>query len=263
MDSWFVLPHLAAVRIEGSDGIAFAQAQFTSPFPDTGAQAWGLTAWCNPKGRVLYVIVARTYESHVDLVIPIDQASELFNRLRMYAIGRKVTLHHCDHVAGALSTSAADAALGFDSGRSLAVNKAAAAAAEPFIQAWREADLRAGVAWLGPASSGQYLPQALGLEERGGLSYRKGCYPGQEIIARVHYLGKAKDRLSAFIQRDAQDTDSDELVAADGKPVGRVLQSMSRCDTNIGLAVVSADLAPETTVQRGRAQVTLLPPEAL
>lgn len=263
MDSWFVLPHLAAVRIAGSDAIAFAQAQFTSPFPDTGALAWALTSWCNPKGRVLHVIVARSYESHVDLVVPAEQATDLLNRLRMYAIGRKVTLDPCGNVAGCLSAGDQGQTLDFDCGRSLAVDKAVPVAPESFVQSWREADVRAGVAWLGPSTSGHYLPQALGLEERGGLSYRKGCYPGQEIIARVHYLGKAKERLTGFAHPQTNDSDLDELQDANGKPVGRILQSLSRRGQQIGLAVVSTDLALESAVQRGSAPVSLLPPETL
>lgn len=263
MGSWFLLPQLAALRIEGSDATAFAHAQFTTPFPGTGRESWGLTAWCNSKGRVISVIVARSYENHVDLVVPAEQAQDLFNRLRLYAIGRKIALHHCENVAGRLGSSGDGHALAFDRGRSLAVNQQAPEAPEAPIQAWREADIRAGVAWLGADSSGQYLPQSLGLEERSGLSYRKGCYPGQEIIARVHYLGKVKEHLTGFVQTEGLGSGNAELQRQDGKAVGRVLQSVTRSGRQIGLAVVATDLDPEVVVHRAGTPVSLLPPEAL
>ncbi len=57
---------------------------------------------------------------------------------------------------------------------------------------WRVAELRLGITWLSPPTSGEFLPQMLGFEELGAVNYRKGCYPGQEIVARTHYLGKVK-----------------------------------------------------------------------
>jgi folate-binding protein YgfZ len=57
---------------------------------------------------------------------------------------------------------------------------------------WKMADLKQGICWLGPESSGQFLPQMLGFDKLGAVNFRKGCYPGQEIVARTHYLGKVK-----------------------------------------------------------------------
>ena len=57
---------------------------------------------------------------------------------------------------------------------------------------WKMADLKQGICWLNPESSGQFLPQMLGFDKLGAVNFRKGCYPGQEIVARTHYLGKVK-----------------------------------------------------------------------
>lgn len=263
MASWFLLPHLAAVRIEGPDALAFAHAQFTTSFQKNGIRSWCLTAWCDPRGRVLNLIVARSNESHVDLVVPALQVQELVKRLRLYAIGRKIAIQHCASVAGNLCPGKDDETLAFDPGRSMALNQQAPQDSEPMVLSWREADIRAGVAWLGAASSGQYLPQALGLEDRGGLSYRKGCYPGQEIIARVHYLGKIKERLMGFVQFEGPDSGTDELEDQHGNRVGRILESVAASGRQIGLAVVAADLDPGSMVRRSGHLVSLLPPETL
>lgn len=59
---------------------------------------------------------------------------------------------------------------------------------------WRIRELLQGIFWLGPDTAGQFLPQMLGMERLGALDFRKGCFPGQEVIARTRYLGKLKRR---------------------------------------------------------------------
>ena len=57
---------------------------------------------------------------------------------------------------------------------------------------WRYLDIMSGIPWLTTATSEQFIPQMLNLDQLGGISFSKGCYTGQEIVARTHYLGKAK-----------------------------------------------------------------------
>jgi folate-binding protein YgfZ len=73
----------------------------------------------------------------------------------------------------------------------------AAAPAQPDAAAatgWKAAELRAGVAWLGPETTERFIPQMLGFDGIGAVSFSKGCYPGQEIVARARYLGRVKRR---------------------------------------------------------------------
>jgi folate-binding protein YgfZ len=62
-------------------------------------------------------------------------------------------------------------------------------------QLWQWLDLDSGLAWLDETSSEQHIPQMLNLDKLGGISFTKGCYTGQEVVARTHYLGKAKREL--------------------------------------------------------------------
>lgn len=66
------------------------------------------------------------------------------------------------------------------------------ATGEDSVNDWKTGELQHGIAWLCPATSGQFLPQWLGFDELGAVNFRKGCYPGQEIVARTKYLGKVK-----------------------------------------------------------------------
>lgn len=263
MSDWFRLPSLAGLRIAGADASSFAHAQFTSAFSDPEPGIWRLTAWCNPKGRVLAVILARTDENRVDLVVPAVQLAEFARNLKLYAIGRKLTFEETRVVSGSFRAEPGPNGLVVDPQRRLDLDRADNEACEQDIQRWRLCDLRSGIAWLKPQTSARFLPQSLGLEERGGLSYRKGCYPGQEIIARVHYLGKAKERLSAFRHPHSVKAQADSLVDDDGKTVGHVLDTVSDHGSTAGLAVIASELAAEARVHRGDQSVQLLLPESL
>jgi folate-binding protein YgfZ len=69
------------------------------------------------------------------------------------------------------------------------------------VLTWRRNEICAGVAWLERASSERFIPQMLGLDAIGAVSFNKGCYTGQEIVARAHYLGKVK-RHPVLVQLD-------------------------------------------------------------
>lgn len=250
MSTWITLPHLTGLKLQGDDAVAFAHAQFTSEISADRNPGWQLSGWCNPKGKVISVMLARTQASGVDLVAPAAQLQYLASRLPLFAIGRKVQLVTELPVAGSLEPAQDPAcALGLDPGRGLALEADAEPGDPEAVARWQALDICAGIAWLTPARSEQFLPQALGLEERGGLSYRKGCYPGQEVIARVHYLGKAKERLLGF-RLDGQVEGSDqELCDEHGQRLGRTLQSVFKGSSTVGLAVVGVQHQPGQSIR--------------
>ena len=263
MSDWFLLPHLEGVRIEGEDAHVFAHAQFTSAFDIPSPDRWRLTAWCNPKGRVIATLLARSCGPGVDLLVPASQAAELVGQLQRYAIGRKVSFRPGLAVSGCLSEATDGTCLEIDPQRRLELNHSGSQSSDESAQAWRLHDLRAGVAWLQPQTSARFLPQALGLEARGGLSYRKGCYPGQEIIARVHYLGRSTERLSGFRQSAGPNSADDRLVDESGKPIGSVIECRQQADQLLGLAVVASELPELAQAVRSGLPVALMPPESL
>jgi len=194
------LSHLSALSITGTDALAFCQSQVTSDLTGLGPEKWHASAWCNPKGQVIAVILVRVGESGVDWVMPTSQVALIGNALSRYTIGRQVSISDPQGVSGDWAPPAGDNAhprLAHDLSRVLCVNEIALDESDDraFLTDWREADLKTGLAWLCPELSMRFLPQALGLESLSGLSYRKGCYPGQEVIAKVHYRGQLKHHL--------------------------------------------------------------------
>jgi folate-binding protein YgfZ len=256
MTDWFSIPHLTGVRVTGEDATAFCQAQFTADFREFAPDRWRVTAWCDPKGRCLAIILAAAGEGRVDLVLPASQAS-LLARLKMYAIGRKLSFSEPAPVAGTFAPTENDHLVSPDPARALRLLDDAEIVNPPqarpdAVRAWRIADLCQPVPWLMPASSAKFLPQFLGLEDNEGLSYTKGCFPGQEVIARLHYLGRTKYHLLGFelpVGNAADLERPDQLATLSGEPAGEILNCLNTDGQLIGLAVSPIAVEPGAPAQ--------------
>lgn len=243
---------LATISIAGPDAVAFAQSQLTLDVEGIDDTLLHPTAWCRPDGRVDAVLLVAVEDRHVTLLLPRSLAEPALKRARMYSIGRKVEI-----AAGPAVRSAGPAAgageralaLSCDAERTLILAEmahpgTAESAAWPLPPAWLRADIDCGLPWILPETAGMFLPQMLGLEALGGLSYRKGCFPGQEVIARVHYRGRLTRRLARFRLQSGQPPPPGTGIELADKPAV-VLYAVARAgsnDASNGLAVVSADV---------------------
>ncbi|CAM3986515.1 Folate-binding protein YgfZ [Bordetella tumbae] len=109
---------------------------------------------------------------------------------------------------------------------------------------WHAADLAAGLPWIGTATQDLFIPQTLNLDLIGGVSFTKGCYPGQEIVARSHYRGTVKRRTAygqwdAMIEPPAPGTDIYDAKQPD-EPCGRIVDA-SRSGALFEIALASLD----------------------
>ncbi|WP_144641394.1 YgfZ/GcvT domain-containing protein [Bordetella genomosp. 13] len=119
------------------------------------------------------------------------------------------------------------------------------ARAEPEL--WQAADLAAGLPWIGSATQDLFIPQTVNLELAGGVSFTKGCYPGQEVVARSHYRGTVKRRMAyGQLQGDAATA---QLAGADvydaaqpGEPCGRVVDATGHAGVSLLFETTLASL---------------------
>ncbi|NBD95917.1 MAG: hypothetical protein GVY11_05510 [Gammaproteobacteria bacterium] len=267
MSNHFSLDHLESFSLRGSDALAFAQSQFTVDVGQLRADTWSPLAWCDPKGRVLSVMIARAGENDVELIVPVSQGAGIRDRLRMFTIGRKVEITEARCAAGSFEPVQGDAALAFDSGRALSVGVRERSDPEA-LRLWQRRDLCGALPWLQPGNSGQHLPQWLGLEPLGALAYDKGCYPGQEVIARLHYRGTVKYHLAGMEVPATGAIDIHARITDDqDRAVGHWLDGMTSDGKTIGLAVIATRLEPGSEVVLpcgGRAQsAKVTTPESL
>ncbi|MFU8876653.1 MAG: YgfZ/GcvT domain-containing protein [Wenzhouxiangellaceae bacterium] len=239
---------LAAIEVSGRQAGEFLQAQLTGDIDGLAENgALQAMAWCRPDGRAeIVVLIARLADGYI-LVLPRPLLESASRKLRMFSIGRDVKCAAPLDVVESSSgrTDGDRLVLAHDRNRSLHIVTATAAPDPPVLSAaWLAADVRCGMPWLLPATSGLFLPQMLGLEVLGGLSYRKGCFPGQEVIARVHYRGRVTRRLCR-IELDSA-TMPEPGLQFDVKAGKGILLYLGhdpkRADRATGLAVLPADL---------------------
>lgn len=223
-------PRFAEILVYGSDAAGFLHSQLTSDVKALAVDECQFSGYCGADGRVLaLLLLARTGPEEFRLLLPEPLAQPVLQRLQRYRLRARCTLAASTvEIAGDQTepTSATDARLWQHAGfcwRVLALP--AGKAGTPLPAALWDQQVALGIPWLLPATSEHFLPQMLGFDRLHAFSLRKGCYPGQEVIARTHYLGRSKRRL-ARVQASGltRPPAGSELLAEDSQaPVGTVI----------------------------------------
>jgi len=196
---------ISTITVKGADAFDFLQGQLTNDLRRLESEAEILAAWCNPKGRVIWFGTIRPVESGYGLSAPAETAEGLVKRLAMFRFRSKVDFQV---VANGVTV---DPALLVENGH-------------PFI---------------GPEQSEQFTAHMLNLDLLDAVSLDKGCYTGQEIIARTHYKGATKRRALRF--QSEQPVGVGDKVSDGTREIGEVLNVAG----NDLLAVVPVDKASE------------------
>lgn len=175
MTSSFVSTSLGTLLVSGADARPFLQGQLSADV-DVLTPASAVLASCNSaQGRVqavLWLLVERS--DGIALVLPASMAERTATRLRKFVLRSKVRIE--------ASADAVDLPAG-----------------HPYREAdWRVAGIRAGLPQVYPETHEAFVAQMLNLDRLGGISFEKGCYTGQEIIARTHFRGAIKRRMFRF-----------------------------------------------------------------
>jgi folate-binding protein YgfZ len=192
------LSYLSAVGFSGVEAGDFLHSQLSADVKGLAAGEATFACYCEPKGRVLALLLVQRLDTDYQVILSAELAAAVTARLKIYRLRARVDIEIMNDQAvfGLAQEEPAPArAITVPGGRPrlvLAAPDAAADDDDALREAWKFADLESGICWLGETTSGEFLPQMLGFEELGAVNYRKGCYPGQEIVARTHYLGKVK-----------------------------------------------------------------------
>ena len=217
-------------RCFGNDAESFLQSQFTgdvSTIPDGG---WALSGYCSPKGRLLAVFFVCRAQSEF-LLLTHDSVSEaVIARLRMYVMRADVTLERLAERSLAFRdkrpdadppTSNADPL--FQIQDLLDVSTAEAAPVDALSErlSFQQLCIELGVAVISAPLSEMFIPQSVNLDLVGGVSFQKGCYPGQELVARVRYRGKPKQRMIRAVAEQTRHPDPGDAVLCTSGTSGR------------------------------------------
>lgn len=248
----FRLPGHDVLAITGRDAVAFAQAQFMNDVAALADGEWHWNGWLTPKGRViaLFALLRRDAET-LWLVLPDVGADELATKLQRFVFRSKVQLEARDdlHANGRFGAPAmasgsmvlqVDGAIELDFSadggpRRLRIAPTEAAPDEALAARWRAFDLQHGLPRLRDAQVEAWTPQQLSLDRLRAFSVKKGCYPGQEIVARTHFLGQVKRGL-ALLHASGPVAEG-ASVEAEGRAIG----TAACVQGELALAVVSLD----------------------
>jgi folate-binding protein YgfZ len=178
---------ISTIRITGDDSFDFLQGQLTSDLQRLESEAEILAAWCNPKGRVIWFGTVWKIDDGYGLSASADMADSIVKRLMMFRFRSKVELNVIDE------------------GQTV----------DP------EFLVENGVPFIGLEQAEQFTPHMLNLDLLDAISLDKGCYTGQEIVARTHYKGATKRRTQRFSCSEPV-TVGDKVSSGD-RDIGEVL----------------------------------------
>ncbi len=255
------LSQLGVIAFRGDDTASFLQGQLTNDVRGLHADGAQWNGYCSPKGRLLGNFLMWRQGEDYCLQLSGDILPGVLKRLSMFILRAKVQGRDASDesvrlvVAGPQAQTAVEAAMGavpdtamrtvsgeagqvirvgddkfvlsIVPGRAAAVWQSLRQSAVPAgAPAWDWLRLNAGIPMIVAATQEQFVPQMVNLEVIGGVSFQKGCYPGQEIVARSQYLGKLKRRM--FLAHvDAEAAPGDSLYSADiaGQATGTVVNA--------------------------------------
>lgn len=255
------LSHLGVIRVSGSNKLEFLQGQVTNDVNKVSESASQINSYCSPKGRMYAIFRIVPFGDDLLLLLPSEQLEFTLKRLGMFILRADVTLSDASGEFACIELSGDCAAdllpidppdvdngvvshddytivrIAGDRPRFLvladpesmqALWKEVRQSATPTSRAsWALLDIRAGIPTVYQATREAFVPQMTNMQLIDGLSFTKGCYTGQEVVARMQYLGKLKRRMYR-VKSEAVLQAGTELFSASsdsGQGAGRVVDA--------------------------------------
>ena len=261
LENKFILLNTSSmIKVEGDDRVPFLQGQLTQDIKLISHDKALFAGFCNPKGRVLAFMLC--FEEHDSIHIQIDSsiAEPILRRLKMYVLRSKVSLNLLDNQFTCVGFVGSKTLLNqgiklpenyLDIVRShdvmiMRVGKnterfqlmGEASKVKSFMQlnlpeytsmsieSWNNLNILDGVPDIYPTTQEAFIPQSLNMDLIDGVNFKKGCYTGQEIVARTHYLGKVKRRMyRGFIESQDVLTPGDQILNEKKEVIGQLVRS--------------------------------------
>ncbi len=275
------LDEVALVRVTGADATEFLQGQFSNDLAELNPGDCQRTSYNSPKGRVLAILELHRRAETYFIRIPASLVEELVDRLRRYVMRAKVQFEQFgkDHTAycvfGAnpaafveafikdpknppngpgesdqtqlFKTPDKNAQLLIASPADATRIEALGTAGLASPSAWQLYAIRHGIPQVEIETTDQFVAQMLNLDLVDGISFTKGCYTGQEVIARTHNLGRTKRRMLRFVVSKSGAPAMGTRVVTDDATAGQVVRAAA-CENGVELLVVTRLAALQTTL---------------
>jgi tRNA-modifying protein YgfZ len=277
------LPFLAILRVAGADAASFLQGQLTSDVRLLGDGRTQVAAYNTPQGRVIGLLRLREARGAIHALLPGAIAPSLASLLKRFVLRAKVDLRlerELDVAWLRSDPSAAvvlpDDVIQFDYAPGRTVIAASRETLQGLVRGthpvpdgtalpelpandWNAADIAVGLPQVEAATSGQFVAQMLNLDRLDAISFTKGCYTGQEIVARTQHLGRIKRRTLRYRLAGGEPPAPLSGLVLEDRKVGEVLMSAHVGPAVEILAVTSLDARDRTLRTEDGREATPLP----
>ena len=276
----FDLSHLGLLQLSGEDHLDFIQKQVTNDINLLDGHNAQFTGYCSPKGRLLALFLAFSHYDHLHLQLNGELTETILKRLKMYVMRAKVTIEDMSEsiirigVAGEKSNQVladifekipvkpyqlvslekgAILRLGGDIPRYIVYSNIdnisniwqILGQTHTYVDKnyWELLEIEAGIPEIFPTTQEAFVPQMINLDAFNAINYKKGCYTGQEIIARTHYLGKVKRRtlLAELVSEITPKIGDDVFGKVGTEAVGKIVR-IAQVNANVFKMLVEARL---------------------
>ena len=271
-NKFIVLDKTATIRVEGDDRIQFLQGQLTQDINLISQDKALYAGFCNPKGRVLAFMLC--YVAHESIHIQLDNSikESILKKLKMYVLRSKVSLNLLEETFTSIGFVGTKALverniqapknhldivqyqdvmimrIGQDSERYQLMGEASkvnefiklnfSAYSTMSLDDWNNLNILDGIPDIYPTTQEAFIPQSLNMDLIEGINFKKGCYTGQEIVARTHYLGKVKRRMyRAFIKSQVDLNPGDQILNKNGEETGQLVRSAKENNEKTNLLI--------------------------
>ena len=276
---------MRVICFSGGDAGAFLQGQITCDALalSSGDSAFG--ALCNPKGRAISLFYLLKVEQVFYMLVNEEMVPIITKRLSMFVFRSDVKINDVSDqylvigAAGPLEALQSEANTPFaiiplserhDLNLLLYTSKSPSfindmeAPLESLNHTWQRQLVNAGIPEIGPSTSELFVPQMLNLDLLNGISFKKGCYTGQEIVARLHYKGTVKRRLVIFDSTTEFNPGDELFIENDTNSIGHIVNCISTEQAYTGLTVLKTSaIQLKTLALKGTEQFAIKRPEYL
>ena len=270
------LSQFGTIKVSGEEAQKFLQSLLSNDITAVNAKTAQLSSFNSPKGRMLASFLIWQQDNDYYLQLPRSLTAAVHKKLSMYVLRAKVKVSDVSDELVCLGLSGKQAAslmaqqfnalpetnwgvtqhnhasiiryaedryqLNIAPQQAQAIWTALRASATPAAAScWDWLNIRAGIPVITPATQEQFVLQMTNLDLLGGVSFKKGCYPGQEIVARTHYLGKQKRRMYlAHVEAETIPEPGNEVFSADmqGQACGMIINASRAPGGGFDLLVV-------------------------
>lgn len=266
------LSHLSTLSFSGSDAKDFLQGQMTQDINSISDQSYKMTSILNPKGRIIVTGLIKEFNGNIFFIISKDLSEDCVQWLSRYILRSDVKISiEKNYIFGLNNENQKQlfkydgnqqqlniSPISMDHSRCILLADDEVSLKDKSIESineseWILSDIKRGLPILSKESSEKYIPQMINLDLLEGISFSKGCYTGQEVVARVQHRGKIKQRMFHITtESNKSEIEHQSEIMHENSKVGSLVNSIMNKNILHSLAVINIDDSEKKLILKGK-----------